>query len=173
MKAPSLCCCCRPTHCPVEFLTQLREAGVCSAVSPHVLPFLTLPALASIGLAAVLSLTMCFWESKVAVDPAVDDRTWSPVSQWCCALEKGLWVLVEDVGDKERLWYVELKLASPFLSDRIPWPCKAMANSLGSQVLHPVSFCLHKSGFIDYLIIHCGMGASQNLSREIVYRKTR
>lgn len=52
--------------------------------------------------------------------PAVDDGTWSPVSQWCCALEKGLWVLLEDVGDKERLWYVELKVASPFLSDQIP-----------------------------------------------------
>lgn len=51
------------------------------------------------------------------MDPAVDDGTWSPVSQWCCALEKGLWVLLEDVS---KVWYVELRLASPFLSDRIP-----------------------------------------------------
>lgn len=36
------------------------------------------------------------------------------ISQWCCALEGGLQVLLEDFGAKERLWHVELRLPHRF-----------------------------------------------------------
>lgn len=80
------------------------------------------------------------------------------VSQWWCAHEEGSQVLLGDFREKQRLWHVELRLASPFLADLLPQhlnhtdhtvylcpPPEQWALPLGIHRLPLVSFCLHKS----------------------------
>lgn len=99
------------------------------------------------------------------------------VSRWCRTRKEGSQVLLEDFREKQRLWHVELRLVSPFLTDLLPQhlshtDCTVYHAYLQSRGQFLLIGCL----WLVFVCISpapgCHYPLSEDLSSEIVFQKT-
>lgn len=182
IRTPCSCCCHCLTHCSYGafWYSWIWKAGVLSAACHPGFKFCSCPfshqVLPDVHWAWQLCLKKCFWGNKVAVDRALDSGPQSPWLSGGMPIKRRLTSSTWWLQGKGKVWYIEVSLASPFLTDLIlqhlshtdciaylclpakPWP----EFHFGFYGLPLVRFCLHKSGSPPF-IIHCVMDASQNL----------